>query len=317
MMAEPRVTILMPVHNEVDYLAEAIDSVRAQDFDAWRLWVLDDASTDGSRALAEKAAAEDPRIEVRPNAENLGRTRTLNRALADVETELCARHDGDDRSAPQRLGLQVALMDQHPDVGLVSAWMRMMDTGGRALRVWEVPTEPADLAREMRLRNCICHGAAMFRTALARDLGGYREAFRYAEDYDLWLRMLERTSLRILGQPLYDYRMHAEADSQSRNYEQHCEVALIHELARERDGGGEDALQRAPDEVAQQLAARFTDAGAKLAYYQQQHDDAKRYIAELEEYRDDLLRQLRAGSGGDGRRSVGSRLRAAWRGWRG
>lgn len=318
-MTEPRVTILMPVHNEARYLAEAIRSILAQDFDAWRLWILDDGSTDGTRKVAERYRAQDPRIEVHPNAKNMGRTMTLNVALGKVITPLCARHDGDDRSLPDRLSKQVALLDVRPEVGLCSSFMQMIDESGRDLKVWRYPTGSDELRQAMMSSNCICHGAVVFRTKLAQSLGGYRELFRYAEDYDLWLRMMAHADLEVIPEPLYDYRMHPAADSQSKNYEQLCEVELILELAWERRrGDGTDTLDKEPKQVSARLHGEFSDADARLAYYLEQYGNAKQYIAELEQYRDDLLRQLRdrkegqvpAGSG------LAARLRSAFRAFR-
>ena len=291
-MSAHGVTILMPAYNAGRFLGEAIQSVLDQSFRGWELWVLDDGSTDDTRAVGERFRKQDARILVFPNQENLGRTRTLNRALARVETEFCARHDADDRSHVDRLSKQVALLRDRPEVGLCSSFMRMMDEGGRELRVWEYPTGSAELRQAMLQQNCICHGAVIFRTERCREVGGYRELFRYAEDYDLWLRMMERTDLEVIPEPLYDYRMHKEADSQARNYEQHCEVEFILELAIARRDGRPDTLAEDPEDAAARLEERFADRDQKLDYYMAQHAHAKQYIAELEHYRDELLREL-------------------------
>ena len=90
-MTEPRVTILMPAHNEGSYVGEAIESILHQDFESWRLWVLDDGSTDDTREVAEGYRTQDARIEVHASDENLGKQGILNQALVKVTTELCAR----------------------------------------------------------------------------------------------------------------------------------------------------------------------------------------------------------------------------------
>ncbi|MHC4513796.1 MAG: glycosyltransferase family 2 protein, partial [Planctomycetota bacterium] len=278
---DARVTILMPAHDEGRYIGEAIQSVLDQSFRAWQLWVLDDGSTDDTRQVADAYGARDARIAVFVNENNLGRTKTLNDAFSRVTTELVARHDADDRSTPQRLAKQVALLDRRPEVGLCSSFMRMMDASGRQLRVWPYPTGSDKLQKAMLQSNCICHGAVLFRAELFKRVGGYRELFHYAEDYDLWLRMMTHAQLEVIPEPLYEYRMHASADSQSKNYEQHCEVELILALATERQtSSGADALDRDPGEVGARLQERLADVNKKLTYYQEQYGHAKKYIAE-------------------------------------
>ena len=316
-MTKPRLTILMPVHNDARYLGEAIRSILDQDVDSWCLWILDDGSTDSTRKVAERYRAQDPRIEVHPNTEFLGRARTLNLALAKVTTELCAIHDGHGRSVRDRLSKQLALLDPRPEVGLCSSFMRMMDESDRELRVRQYPTGSEELRLAMLSSNCICHGAAMFRTALVQKLGGYRDLFSHAEDYDLWLRVMVHGDLEVIPEPLYEYRVQAAGDGQS--YEQLCEVELILELAWERRrGDGTDALEKAPEEVAARLQAQLADGDAKLAHYLEQHRDANKYIAELEQQRDELLQQLQDLERAESPvgRSMGARLRAAYRAFR-
>lgn len=319
-MKEPRVTILMPVHNEARYLGETIRSVLDQDFDAWTLWILDDGSTDNTRKVADRYRAQDPRIQVFGNAENLGRVKTLNRALARVTSELCARHDGDDRSLPDRLSKQVQLLDVRPEVGLCSSFIGMVDAHGRAVRVGRYPTGSDELRLAMMSSNCICHGAAMFRTALVRKLGGYRDPFRHVEDYDLWLRMMAHSDLEVIPEALYECRVATTGgDSLQKSYEELCEVELSLELAWERRrGDGTDSLEKEPDTVAARLREEFADTDARLAYYLEQYGDARRYVAELEQDREDLLRQLedQKRSEARGPRTLGSRLRAAYRTFR-
>lgn len=318
-MKEPRVTILMPVHNEARYLGEAIRSILDQDFEPWTLWILDDGSTDTTRKVADRYRAQDGRIEVYGNAENLGRAKTLNLALARVTTELCARHDGDDRSLPDRLSKQVQLLDVRPEVGLCSTFTRLIDAHGNGLRIGRYPTGSDELRQAMMSANCISHGAAMFRTALIRKVGAYRDLFRHAEDYDLWLRMMAHCDLEVIAEALYESRMPTRPASQSRDYEQLCEVELVLELAWERRrGDGTDALEKDPDTVTARLHREFADTDARLAYYMEQYGEARQQIAELEQNRDDLVRQLeeQRRSEVQGPRTLGARLRAAYRTFR-
>jgi glycosyltransferase involved in cell wall biosynthesis len=109
----PRVDILLPVRNAAATLGEALGDLRAQSLRSFRCLVLDDGSTDGTRALADGFAAEDSRFEVhgRPAC---GIVATLNAGLEMCLAPYVARVDADDRCSPNRLERQVGFLDANP-----------------------------------------------------------------------------------------------------------------------------------------------------------------------------------------------------------
>jgi GT2 family glycosyltransferase len=208
----PAVSVLMPVYDAGDFLAPALDSILAQTFADFELIAIDDGSRDASAQVLARFAARDPRIRVFAQ-ENRGLVAALNRALELARAPLVARMDADDVARPDRFAKQVAYLQDHPEVAAVSGAMDVIDAGGTYLRTAVFPTSPDAVASELLHRCCVCHPAVMARTEALRSIGGYRGNARHAEDYDLWLRLAERSAIANLPDVLLAYRLHPQAIS--------------------------------------------------------------------------------------------------------
>lgn len=228
----------MPVYNAERYLTEAMDSILAQTFTDFELIVIDDGSTDGSRAILNRYAATDPRVRMirRPNT---GLTPALNECLELARGEFIARMDADDVSLPERFELQIDYLRANPDVLLLGGAYDLIDGAGRLLRRVSQPPDDRSL-QEICLsgRTPICHPSAMMRTAETLRVGGYDEQFEVAQDLDLWLRLGEIGKMACLPQTLVKYRMHENSMSEQRQEQQVAEMRLSCELAWRRRGIG-------------------------------------------------------------------------------
>ena len=119
MSSPPRVSILMPVHNEAVFLPAALSSLTKQTLIEWELVVVDDGSSDATPEMLAEAALRDPRIRViRQNSDGL--VHALNAGLAACRAPIIARMDGDDICHPRRLECQVAFLDANPNIGLAA-----------------------------------------------------------------------------------------------------------------------------------------------------------------------------------------------------
>lgn len=240
-MTAPHVSVLMGVHDGRHHLGEAVESVLAQTMGDLELIVVDDASTDGTAELLARCG--DPRLVVLRNEENLGLTRSLNRALGAARGAFVARQDADDRSRPQRLERQLAFLATHRDVGICGAWVRHLDGEGRPVGTGHPPTGPDELTQALQLRNDLVHGTILARREVLEELGGYREAFRYAQDYDLYLRALGRHGLANVAEELYELRFHRDALSTTHLELQDRYRLLARELWTQRRERGHDELE--------------------------------------------------------------------------
>lgn len=204
----PRVSILMPVHNGASFLRDALDSLLAQSFERFELVIVDDASIDRTPAILADYAARDARIRCLRNPSRQGVAVSLNRGLQACRAALVARADADDVCLPDRLSRQVAYLDQHPHIGVLSCGFDRIDATGRLLRTEEPVRGPDTIRFWMMFMNCLPHSGVMFRKHLVLAAGGYDPAFWTAQDSDLWARMLPHTAMDNLPGPLVRYRVH-------------------------------------------------------------------------------------------------------------
>lgn len=215
-MSTPAISVAMSVYNGERFLAEAIDSVLAQTFGDFEFLILDDGSTDASRAMIEAYALADPRI--RPIfRENRGLIASLNQLLEDARAPIIARMDADDASHPERLARQKAFLDANPDYGVVGAWSEDVDEFGRPhiTAGFDHPIDHAAfLAAIERDTALLCHPVVTYRRDVVRLVGGYHAAFAHCEDFDLWLRLAGVTKLANLPERLIRYRHYSGQVSQ-------------------------------------------------------------------------------------------------------
>jgi len=209
----PRISILMPVRNEAEYLTAALASLIRQTLREWELVVVDDGSDDGTPAILAAAACSDPRIRI-IRREGGGLVTALNAGLAACRAPLLARMDGDDICHPRRLELQAAYLDAQSATGLVACNFRhfprtTLKKGMLAYQSWQNALDSHDLIMHNRfIESPFVHPSIMARRALVEDAGGYRDC-GWAEDYDLWLRMADRgVHFARLPETLFFWRDH-------------------------------------------------------------------------------------------------------------
>ncbi len=200
----PRVSVVMAVHNGEKYLRQAIDSMLSQTFKDFEFVIIDDGSTDNSVDIINSYG--DPRIRLIRSSENLGLTRSLNLGLDAALGVYIARMDSDDVSLPERLQKQVAYMDEHPEIIASGTWAHDIDDEGRILGNRSLP-----IGKRMLYGYwwpCpIIHPSAIIRKSLLKDRR-YDSGIRYAQDYELWLRLRKEHVLGNLAEFLMLYRVH-------------------------------------------------------------------------------------------------------------
>ena len=201
----PIVSVIMPVYNAERFVREAVESILNQTFTDFEFIIINDGSTDSTRAILESFA--DTRI-VLLHQENQGLVRSLNRGLRMARGRYIARQDADDVSLPERLERQVAFLDAHPEVGLLASASQAIDEHGQALYVRNTPCDGETLQREfVRGHNPLIHGSVLMRREILDTVGFYDERFLTAEDNDYWLRIAEHWQVAALADVLFRYRI--------------------------------------------------------------------------------------------------------------
>lgn len=201
---QPTISLLMPVYNVAPQLLhEAISSVKEQIYPNWELCIADDASTSPGTIEALSRYEGEERIRIVRRAENGHICRATNDAADMATGEFIALIDNDDLLAPHALFEIVRLLQQHPDADLIYTDEDKMDMEGRHYDLHFKPDwSPALLLGY----NYINHLTCMRRT-LFEDVGRFRPGYEGAQDYDLLLRVTERTD-RVFHIPkiLYHWR---------------------------------------------------------------------------------------------------------------
>ena len=233
-------TVLMPVYNRARYLRSAVESIRSQTYGDYEFLIIDDGSTDASPEILAHYAATDSRIRV-VTQENRGVIASLNRGFHESAGEFIARMDSDDMARPRRLAMQLDFMLAHPHIALVGGAIEVIDSMGRPFEIVRLPETPERLRYHMRNLGCaLAHPTVLFRRQAVLDAGGLRPAYRHAEDYDLWLRMLDKHDFANLPDVLLSYRRHEASVSNRQMTQQVLAAYCARVAARRRICGLED-----------------------------------------------------------------------------
>jgi glycosyltransferase involved in cell wall biosynthesis len=205
----PTISVVMPVYNTEQYIAQAVESVLAQTFDDFEFIILDDGSTDSSVSVLREFAERDDRIRFFP-LEHRGYVSVLRRGLNHCRAEFVARMDSDDICEPQRFEKQIAYLREHPEVVALGSRVTLIDPYGS--RVENPSHKLTHEELEAELLNgvgwALVHPTVMMRRDPLMKVGGYREDLAVSEDLDLFLRLAEVGKLANLPDVLLKYRQH-------------------------------------------------------------------------------------------------------------
>ena len=206
--ARPLISILIPVYNPaLQFLAAAIASVEQQIYENWEICLADDASTDPEvRPFLEERSRSERRIRLLLRESNGHISACSNSALTLARGEWCALLDQDDALAEDALAEVTAEIERHPDAGIIYSDEDFIDAAGTRSNPFFKP----DWNPELFLGQNYLNHLGVYRTALLRDVGGFREGFEGSQDYDLALRCIARLrgeQIRHIPRLLYRWRM--------------------------------------------------------------------------------------------------------------
>lgn len=209
-----KVSIIMSVYNGEKYLAEAIESILNQTFRDFEFIIINDNSTDNSLKIIRRYQQKDKRIKLVNNSQNIGLTKSLNIGLKIAKGKYIARMDADDISLPMRLQIQVSFLEENPQIFLVGTGAIKINELSQETGRFKPTISKKILKQKIKITNCIYHPTIMF-----RNTGDYlyNEKFKYAQDYDLYLRLIfNRMEILNMDNYLLKYRSHKESISQDK-----------------------------------------------------------------------------------------------------
>ena len=192
----PRISVLLPARDAVRTVRAAVVSILRQSERDLRVVCVDDGSRDGTAEALDRIAERDARVEV-VRGPGEGIARALGRGLARCDGELVARMDADDVAPPRRLELQRAALEADASLAALGSQVslfprRAVRAGMARYAAWlNGLVAPELVHRDLLVEAPLVHPAALLRLRPLADAGGWRDG-PFPEDYDLWLRLVER-----------------------------------------------------------------------------------------------------------------------------
>lgn len=248
----PNISIVIPIYNATNHLAETLESVLAQTLTDWELILVDDGSTDSSVELAEGYVGRDARIQLIRQA-NGGIVAARNRGIAETDqsSEFISLLDHDDLWEPNALQVLQDALATHADCVAAHGIVQMIDKGDSPLHghfgkfggherrgvfrrrtvIWPLdhPTTFAVFA----FGNCIMTpGQVLVRRSALDKVGSFDPVCLPDDDWDMWLRLSRLGDFAFLNQPLLHYRLHANNASNDQRMMEQAEQTLRRKLLR-------------------------------------------------------------------------------------
>ena len=211
------VGIVLAVHRpDPEFLKKQVESLFAQTFENWKLWIVPDGSEHAIPPELLQDFCDDPRIEILEDGAHLGSCRTFERGLSSLPDSVTyvALSDQDDEWHPSKLTKLVSYLESEPGIAMVFCDSSVIDRSGREIAnsVRKFERRPSCLKTAPLLaRNTVSGHAMLFRRSLLnRALPFPRPVFDSGMNHDYWLALAASVSggIRFLDQPLVSYRLH-------------------------------------------------------------------------------------------------------------
>ena len=221
----PLVSIVVPAYNAERFLRASLDSILAQTYPRTEILLMDDASTDGTEAIARSYG---DRIAYHRQPRNRGQFANVDDGIARAAGAYIAVYHADDVYLPRMVEREAGFLEAHPDVGAVFVPPILIDPEGRERgRVQVPPSAPTEQALDYRTvlntvlsyKNRLLPGpSSMIPASVYRTVGPYRgRDYPVAADFEMFLRISRSYPVAILGEHLFCYRWgHGNADQLDR-----------------------------------------------------------------------------------------------------
>nr|WP_246841319.1 glycosyltransferase family A protein [Chroococcidiopsis sp. TS-821] len=207
----PKISVIVPVYNGEKTILQTIKSVQQQTFFNFELIVINDGSTDST--LEQLASIREPRMKVL-SYENRGLPEARNRGIANATGDFITFIDADDLWTPDKLELQLAVLQQHPEADAVYSWTLYLNEEGTAFHQGEQLYFQGNVLPQLLLSNFIASGSnIMIRKQAIASIGYFDPALRSCEDWDYWLRLAAKCAFAVVPKYQIIYRQSTTAMS--------------------------------------------------------------------------------------------------------
>jgi glycosyltransferase involved in cell wall biosynthesis len=206
----PKVSVILPTHNRAEFLRTAIGSVLKQTFQDLELLVVDDNSTDHTRAVVSSFHPDAVRY-IRHD-QTRGGAAARNTGIRCATAEFVAFLDDDDEWLPEKLATQLAVLETSPQPvgGIYSGYLIVDRASGQVINQ-KVADKRGDLSHALLLNNCVGGTSSVgLKKACLEEVGLFDERLPSFQDYDLWIRFAKAFHFECINQPLLIYYTHGK-----------------------------------------------------------------------------------------------------------
>ncbi len=242
---QPLVSVLICAYNVEKYFAQSLAAVVNQTWCNLDILIVDDGSTDGTLAIAQRFQEQDGRIKILAQAQNSGLIPSLNIGLDELAKsgmgEYIARTDADDIAAPDWIEKIVGEMEKDRSIIAMGAWLEVLSEekdGNRLARhhehgkIWKKPIRHEDIAAFFPFGNPIHNNTMIMRRSVIEGGLRYDTECDWAEDYQFWYEVSKQGKLAYYPEALVKYRLHANQVSSKYSIRQHEIAQGIQKTAR-------------------------------------------------------------------------------------
>ena len=211
----PRVSVVIASYNHERFVRQAVESVLGQTFGDIEVCITDDGSSDATPDII--AGIRDERVRFKRLERNSGISAALNDAIRRSSGEFVAELNSDDYFLPDKIAIQVGVLESNPEVGAVFGFPAFIDNDGRAVAdddtfykgVFRADnrTKAQWLKRFFYSGNCLCQPTSMIRRRCHDEIGLYDERLAQVHDLDLYLRILGRYAIHVVPEALTMFRI--------------------------------------------------------------------------------------------------------------
>ncbi|MGB5963091.1 MAG: glycosyltransferase family A protein [Coleofasciculaceae cyanobacterium] len=203
------VSVIIPAYNAERTILETIASVQQQTFSDFEIIVINDGSTDRTLELVQ--GIQDERVKIF-SYENGGLPVARNRGISRAKGEFIAFIDADDMWTSDKLELQVAILQQHPEAGVAYSWSRFMNERGELSYVVDDRHIEGNVYEKLLLNNFLNNGSSLLvRREAIESAGKFDPTLKSCEDWDFYLRLAAKWSFVLVPKPQILYRQSSTA----------------------------------------------------------------------------------------------------------
>jgi len=206
----PKVSVIIPTYNRAGRVVAAVDSVLGQTYEDRGIIVIDDGSTDETKAVLQRYGGKIKCL----FAEHDGPIAARNLGIRNSTGKYIAFLDSDDTWLPDKLAAQIEVLERDEDVGLVFTDMYLVDEKGKTEKLFSDWADIVDgrVFRHLLRGNFISMSSVVIRKTCLDRVGALEESAAQigVEDYHLWLRLTKHFAVKYIDRPLVNYSIGGE-----------------------------------------------------------------------------------------------------------